>query len=79
MQCEDLAAMLTEFLEGELDHDTEEEAIEHLASCNHCELVLAETREVTRLARDHGRAVIEDSAKRRLLDGIVGRISENED
>jgi len=74
MRCEDLAAMLTEFFEGELDTDTEEDAIEHLATCDHCELVLAETREVTRLAHDHGRATLDDAGRERMFENLASRI-----
>ncbi len=78
MRCEDLAEKLTEFLEGELEPELEEEAIEHLATCNHCEVVLAETREVTRLAHDHGRAVVGAVDRERMFDEIASRLRSSD-
>lgn len=75
MNCDDLAARLTEFLEGELEPEVEQEAVEHLATCGQCEMVLAETREVTRLAHEHGRPVLGDSDRRRMFDEIANRLS----
>jgi len=74
MHCDDLAARLTDFLEGQLDSETEAEAIEHLASCKHCEVVLAETREVTRLAHDHGRVDLGDAARQRIFGDLASRL-----
>ncbi len=78
MRCEDLAERLTEFLEGELGPELEEEAIEHLATCSHCEVVLAETREVARLAHDHGRAVVGTADRRRMFDEIASRLKSSD-
>jgi len=74
MQCDELAERLTDFLEGDLDPETEEEAIEHLATCDHCEVVLSKTREVTKLAHDHGRVTIGEADRDRLFDGIASRL-----
>jgi len=73
MRCEDLAERLTDFLEGELEPEIEEQAIEHLATCDRCEVVLAETREVTRLAHDHGRVVVDEADRARMLGAIKSR------
>ena len=55
MDCQTLADNLTDFLEGDLPESDEIAALEHLSSCNACEVVLAETRSVLQLAHDHGR------------------------
>ncbi len=78
MRCDELAERLTDFLEGDLDPQTEEAAIEHLATCNHCEVVLAETREVTNLAHDYGRIAIEEADRDRLFDGITSRLKSHQ-
>jgi len=79
MQCDDLAARLTEFLDGELESAAEAEAIEHLATCRHCEVVLAETREVAKLAHDHGRPALDELDRKRMLEGIAHRLSDDQD
>ncbi|MGD9794850.1 MAG: zf-HC2 domain-containing protein [Acidimicrobiia bacterium] len=70
MRCDELAANLTEFLEGELDDDAEAEALEHLASCDRCELVLAQTRSVLDLSGQHGRVRLEPDERAELFDRI---------
>jgi anti-sigma factor RsiW len=72
MQCADLEARLTEFLEGELDAATEAAALEHLATCSRCDTVLAQTRTVIDLAGRHGRTELDPVDQDRLLDRIVG-------
>jgi anti-sigma factor RsiW len=72
MTCAELAARLTEFIEGVLPEDTEAEAIEHLATCPACERVLGGTRDVMGLGRRHGRIVLDDDRRSALL----GRIAE---
>ncbi|MGD9793235.1 MAG: hypothetical protein AB7V43_07115 [Acidimicrobiia bacterium] len=71
MECADLAAHLTEFLEGDLDDDMEAAALDHLASCEQCEVVLAQTRMVIDLSGRHGRAVLERSERDALLRRIL--------
>jgi len=70
MKCADLAANLTEFLEGGLDDDAETEALEHLASCDRCEMVLAQTRSVLDLSSRHGRLSLEPAERADLLERI---------
>lgn len=74
MRCEDLAAQLTEFMEGNLPDDVEQAALEHLASCGACEQVLVDTEATVALVAEHGRAGIGSEVKRRLLDGIVADV-----
>ena len=73
MECADLAANLTEFLEGELDAEMEAAALEHLSSCEQCELVLAQTRTVVDLSGRHGRVVLEPVAPAE----VFGRIQRD--
>ena len=72
MRCEELAERLTDLMEGTLADDVEAAALEHLATCDSCEQVLADTEAAVALARDHGRIELDDTARRRLLDAIVG-------
>lgn len=71
MNCETLAAHLTDFLEGDLSEEEEMAALEHLASCNACEIVLAETRGVTYLVREIGRAPLSEEDRSRMLFGLL--------
>jgi anti-sigma factor RsiW len=77
MRCADLAERLTEFMEGELSPDEESAALEHLASCEHCETVLSETRDVVNLARDHGRPELTEPDRARMLDSITSEAKLN--
>jgi anti-sigma factor RsiW len=74
MTCEELAAQLTTFLEGELDEATEAAALDHLASCPACETVLIETRNVVELSRDHGRVQLTEKDRARMLSGVLGEV-----
>lgn len=70
MNCESLAERLTELMEGELNESEEAAALEHLATCNSCEQVLAETREVLELAKAHGRTELTNADRERMLKAI---------
>jgi anti-sigma factor RsiW len=74
-----MAAGLTEFLEGDLDPETEAAAVEHLATCEHCEIVLADTREVMDLARRHGRETVSPEDRERLRASILDEIHADTD
>ncbi len=69
--CADLEARLTDFLGGDVEPEVEAAALEHLATCERCETVLAETRSVIGLAGRHGRVELDDDDRDRLLDRIL--------
>ena len=71
MDCSELEANLTDFLEGILDADAEAAALEHLATCDRCEVVLTETRSVIMLAKRHGRTELTPSEREELLRRIL--------
>lgn len=71
MNCADLEANLTEFLEGALDSDTEAVALEHLATCPRCEMVLRETRSVIDLAQRHGTEPLAARRRDELLASLL--------
>lgn len=75
MDCALLEANLTEFLEGELDAETEAAAVEHLATCERCESVLAGTRAVIGLASTHGRVELPAADRADLLQQILADVS----
>jgi anti-sigma factor RsiW len=78
MDCALLEASLTEFLEGELDAETEAAAVEHLATCARCETVLAGTRAVIGLAATHGRVELPGADRAHLLQQILADVSPSE-
>lgn len=78
MECEDLAERLTDFLEGDLEEPEEAAAIEHLATCSACEVVLADTRSAVELARDHGRAPLSSPDRDRMWDRISDEVAGRE-
>lgn len=71
MDCAELEANLTEFLEGLLGSADEAAAIEHLATCERCEQVLTQTRSVIALAAAHGRMELDADERDALLDRIL--------
>ena len=76
MRCDDLAARLTDFMEGDLAPADEAAALDHLATCERCEEVLADTRAAVELARNHGRPTIDDDDRDRLFDNIATRLGQ---
>lgn len=71
MTCDELAAHLTEFIEGTLPDGVVADAIEHLATCPACEGVLGETRSTMSAGRRYGRARLDDEQRAALLDRIA--------
>ena len=74
MECEDLAEMLTDLLEGDVEEEQEAEALAHLASCGQCERVLAETRDVIDLAHEHGRVNLDAEDRARMFRELNARL-----
>lgn len=70
MGCDDLAERITDMLEGDLEADEEAAALDHLATCERCELVLAETRNVIELSHEHGQAHVTNADRKRLFAQI---------
>ncbi len=77
MKCGDLAEKLTDLMEGDLEEAEEAAALEHLATCQACETVLAETRDVTELARDHGRVLLSEGDQDRLLSRLLQHVDDS--
>ena len=71
MDCGELEAHLTDFLEGQLAPATEAAALEHIATCERCEAVLAGTRSVIELATQMGRVRLEGADREQLLQEIL--------
>ena len=76
MTCDEMAANLTDFLEGDLAPDMEAVALEHLATCDDCTRVLNTTRAVTQIARDHGRVELSPVEHRHLLAAVLESLDD---
>lgn len=77
MECEDLAEMLTDLLEGDVDADQEAAALAHLASCDSCERVLAGTRAVIEVAHEHGRVALGPDDRERMFSKISAELPDS--
>lgn len=77
MECDDLAEMLTDLLEGDVDADQETAALAHLASCEHCERILAGTRDVIDLAREHGRVSLAATDRERMFTDLKTNLPDS--
>lgn len=75
MRCDDVFDNLTDLLEGVLPADVEAEALEHLATCERCEITLAETRSLLDLAADHRPVELDRATRALLLTRIVDEVS----
>ena len=70
LSCDDLDAMLPEFLDGSVSTEEETLAAEHLATCEECTAELNELETVTRLYREHGTMHLPDDARKRIAGSI---------
>jgi predicted anti-sigma-YlaC factor YlaD len=68
--CEELEALLPELLDGNAGPGDEEAAATHLATCRHCRLVVDETNEVRRIAREHGPMLLPAESRHRILRAL---------
>ncbi|GMQ94362.1 MAG: hypothetical protein BMS9Abin12_1850 [Acidimicrobiia bacterium] len=71
LSCDDLDAMLPEFLDGSVSKDEEVLAAEHLATCEACTAELSELQSVTQLYRTHGTMQLPDEARER-ISAVLG-------
>ena len=70
LTCDDLDAMLPEFLDGSVSTEEEALAAEHLATCEQCTAELNELEGVTRLYREHGTLSLPDEARERIAGSL---------
>ena len=74
MRCEDVFDNLTDLLDGALPADVEAAALEHLATCERCEITLAETRSLLDLAADDRPVELDPPTRASLLSRIVDEV-----
>lgn len=71
LTCDQLDAMLPEFFDGELPEATQEAAARHLATCDHCRVVVDDLGKVSALGREHGRLRLSDEARTRIKRALA--------
>jgi anti-sigma factor RsiW len=74
VRCEDVFDNLTDLLDGALPADVEAAALEHLATCERCEITLAETRSLLDLAVDDRPVELDPPTRASLLSRIVAEV-----
>jgi len=70
ISCDDLDALLPEFLDGTISSDQESAAAEHLATCEACTAELQELKGVTKLYHEHGTLQLPDAARTRIAEAL---------
>ena len=70
LTCDDLDAMLPEFLDGSVSTEEEALAAEHLATCEECTAELNALEGVTKLYREHGPMQLPDDARTRIAGSL---------
>jgi anti-sigma factor RsiW len=67
MECEELLAYLSDYIDQNLDEELRAEAQEHLATCSNCRVVLDTTHQTILLFRKRGKRVIPGARRQRLF------------
>lgn len=73
MKCTELAAQLTDFIDGNLMPDVQAAALEHLATCTQCETVLAGTRALMGVAVQHGKFQLSSRERQTIINRVLPR------
>lgn len=70
MQCEDLVAYLSDYIDRELDEELVAAARKHLATCPNCHIVLDSTERMLHFARQSGPQAIPVGRRQKLFDEL---------
>jgi anti-sigma factor RsiW len=70
MTCAELVELVTAFLEGALDSETERQFVEHLAICDGCEIYLEQMRRTIDEVGQLPPESLSDETRDRLLDAF---------
>jgi predicted anti-sigma-YlaC factor YlaD len=70
MECEDLLAYLSDYIDKNLDEELTAEAQEHLATCQNCRVVLDTTQQTIFLYRQQGQRKIPAARRQRLFNQL---------
>lgn len=70
LSCDELDAMLPEFMDGTLTAEQEGAAAAHVATCDMCRLEITSLRGVGELYRSHGRHELSEEARGRIARAL---------
>ena len=73
MNCTEFLSQLTDYFDGHISPELLEEVRDHLAGCNHCEVVLNTTRQTIEVYRDNEIYEISDDLQERLHTAIMAK------
>lgn len=76
MDCTTLASQIFEFLGGQLSEADQASALEHLASCESCEAILADTRSEVDLVENPERTPLTNDDRSRMLSNVIDEIDK---
>lgn len=76
MKCEQLLAMLNEYVDGTVDPAICEEFEKHMAGCNPCQVVVDNIRKTITLYKEGQRIELPVSFRRKLHDAVRQRWKE---
>jgi predicted anti-sigma-YlaC factor YlaD len=66
LTCDQLDALLPELFDGRLAPEVEAAALQHLATCSECRIVVDDLERVGEMYREHGRLTLPDDARARI-------------
>ncbi|GAB4541567.1 MAG: hypothetical protein Kow0063_32510 [Anaerolineae bacterium] len=79
MECEELLAYLSDYIDQNLDEELRSDAQEHLATCHNCRVVLDTTQQTIFLYRKQGRRAIPAARRQRLFAQLQHAFLQRED
>jgi anti-sigma factor RsiW len=74
MTCEELIQYLSAYIDNELDGELRHDAQEHLATCQHCLIVLNTTQRLIFLGRGQQQRVIPATQREHLYERLRGEL-----
>jgi anti-sigma factor RsiW len=70
MRCDELVELVTAYLDGQLDPETERRFVEHIDMCEGCDRYLQQIRHTVRTLGELPAQSLSDEARDRLLDAF---------
>lgn len=78
MNCEELIAYLSEYIDQNLEDDLRADAQEHLASCHNCRVVLDTTQKTIFIYRQNSQQRIPAGRRQALLDRLQAAFDQQD-
>jgi anti-sigma factor RsiW len=70
LDCNEFVELVTAFLDGALDAETERRFVDHLAACDGCDRYLDQIRQTTKTLGSLSPEALPDAARQALLDAF---------